>query len=166
MSPLPGAFSDSFEELGDTVKQAGQQMAQLPKDLFETATQQVKGQPVQDKSGQDSGMERTVLGSNQSSQPQLTPEQKLEIKKREADRQSSIRYERILEALKLFRQNKVQETPAYLRGKPGAAENKEEEMEMWKKQEEEKKKKQGPVVLPGQQGGVKGVGERLQGVVG
>jgi len=95
----------------------------------------------------------------------LTPEQQLEARKRQDDQKSRIRYEQIMKALQIYRQQKAQETPAYLRGKAGAPKNKEEEMEMWKKQEEEKKKKE-PIVLPGQQGAMRGVGERLQGIVG
>jgi len=62
MSPLPGIISDTFGQLGDTVKQAGQQAAQLPSDLFETGVKQVKSQSTQtDKGDQDTARERSVV---------------------------------------------------------------------------------------------------------
>lgn len=176
MVPLPGVISDTFEELGETAKQTGQQLAKLPKDLFETGSQQVQGQQQgsgDDLAAGDSGMETILGGGGTGSQQQrlkqqLTPQQQVELKKAQDGQRSMVRYQQILEEIKRYRQQKAQETPAYIAGKAGAPKTKEEEIELWQKQqkEAEEKKKQEAIRLPGQQGGTQGSAERQKFVAG
>ena len=180
MPNLPGVFSDSFETLGDVAKQVGSQLAQVPKDILETGAQQVKGQTGSDTAGQkteDQGIEQPVgiatqgqkiASGKKQGQPQLTPEQQLELKARENRQKSMIRYRQILEEIQRYRKKKAEEMPAYISGRPGAPKDEEEKLALWKQQEEQKKEeeKKKKILLPGQQGGTKGVGERLKGVSG
>lgn len=180
MPNLPGVFSDSFEKLGDTAKHVGSQLTQVPKDILETGAQQVKGQTTGDPGNQkteDQGIEQPagtatqgykITGGQKQGQRQLTPEQQLELKARENRQKSMIRYRQILEEIQRYRAKKTQEMPAYIAGKPGMPKDEEERVAMWQQQEEQQKaeEKKKKIFLPGQQGGIKGVGERLKGVSG
>jgi hypothetical protein len=180
MPNLPGAFSDSFEMLGDAVKQAGSQLVQVPKDILETGAKQVKGQTASDTATQKSGDQgieqpitpaiqgqKKVVAGQKLGRPSLTLEQQLELKAREDKQRSMARYRQIQEEIQRYRAKKTQETPAYIAGKPGMPKDEAERVAMWQQQEEQKKaEKKEKILLPGQQGGTKGVGERLKGVSG
>ena len=165
MSPVPGIAADVFGELGKTAKQTGKQAVKLPVDFFETGGRQVKGTPVNnDGDGLGEGIEKTVA----SSASDTNPRKQLELKKQEDMQKSRTRYSQILNELQKYRQNKAEETPAHIAGKPGAPKDEEEEVELWQEQrdKEEEEKKNQLVRLPGQQGGAKGTGERLKGISG
>jgi len=152
MSPVPRIVADVFGELAETGNQTAQRVVKLPVDFFETGGKQIKG-----ASANDSGDDK-----------QSTAQQELELKKQEDMQKSRARYRQILNELQKYRQNKAEETPTCIAGKPGAPKDKKEEIGLWQEQrdKEEDEKKNQLVRLPGQQGGAKGTGERLKGITG
>ena len=168
--------SDTFEQLKDTAKQTKSQLTKVPKDLWETGSAQVKGQKSDKGDGDaETGIEQLLTGagggkptkkSGAKSDSQLNPQQELKLRAEEERRKSMARYQQIVAELKKYRQQKAQETPAYVAGKPGAPRDKVEEVELWKKQEAEKEKKKKEVILPGKKHLPGGTQERVKKITG
>lgn len=172
MSPASGIVSDVFGQLGKTAKKTGRQAAKMSGDLFETGARQIKGGGGNGDKGQDLGTEKMTSKTGRADlsgqQDNLKAKQELELKEKQDREKSMARYKQIMDELQKYRQKKAQETPEYLAGKAGTPRTKKEEIELWQKQEKEEKekKKQAVIKLPGQQGAIRGAGERLRGITG
>ncbi len=136
-------IGETFEQLGQTVKQTGKQIVGEPGKVAETAARQAGIKP-------EPGIE----------QPQgkgLTPAQMAQKREKEKQRLSSLQTE-----LKALQQKQTQELPRQISGKPGFSE--EKAIKQIQIEKEEKKKLPPMVELAKKKGGT---GERkIMGVSG
>ena len=116
-------IGETFEQLGQTAKQAGKQVVKLPGEMAEEAAKQAGIKPEPD-------IEQPVQGP--------TPAQLAQKRGKEKQRLVSLQTE-----LKVIQQKKAQELPSQISGKPGFSEEKAiKQIEI----EKEEKKKLPPVV--------------------
>jgi len=148
MRQLVGEIGEKLVELGQNVSSQAKQ--QVVKGLVQTTQKQILGEPQKAPAGQKDDF-AAMLGELKSLSPAALAEaKKQDLAKKEAgiemvQKQLQVeilkRKEAIDSKIQQVRQQKQQEIPKYLSGKPGEARTLAEKEELWQKEQKELEKK-------------------------